>query len=70
MLYPSIDKMLTIVDSKYKLVHVASKRSKDMLETNHFQMHVNEYVNTKELGRAMEELNNDLIKIIQKDEKN
>jgi len=32
MLNPSIDKLLTIVDSKYKLVHVASIRSKEMLE--------------------------------------
>ncbi len=68
MLYPSIDKLLTIVDSKYKLVHVASKRSKDMLETGHYQVPVNEYSNKKELGRAMEELNNDLIKITKKDE--
>ena len=37
MLYPSIDKLLNIVDSKYKLVHVASQRSKQMLETGHFQ---------------------------------
>ena len=38
MLYPSIDKLLNIVDSKYMLVHVASQRSKQMLENNHFQM--------------------------------
>ena len=38
MLYPSIDKLLNIVDSKYKLVHVASFRSKQMLENKHFQL--------------------------------
>ena len=38
MIYPSIDKLLNIVDSKYKLVHVASKRSKEMIENNHFQL--------------------------------
>ena len=43
MLYPSIDKLLNIVDSKYKLVHVASIRSKQMLENNHYQMKENEY---------------------------
>ncbi|MBQ8659730.1 MAG: DNA-directed RNA polymerase subunit omega, partial [Bacilli bacterium] len=32
MIYPSIDKMLNIVDSKYKLVHIASRRSRQMLE--------------------------------------
>ena len=36
MLYPSIDKLLNIVDSKYMLVHVASKRSKQMLEISHY----------------------------------
>ena len=44
MLYPSIDKLLNIVDSKYMLVHVASKRSKQMLETSHYQMRINDYV--------------------------
>ena len=38
MLYPSIDKILTKVESKYLLVHVISQRSKQMLEYNHFQM--------------------------------
>ena len=37
MLYPSIDKLLNIVDSKYKLVTVASKRSKQILENNHLK---------------------------------
>ena len=49
MLYPSIDKLLNIVDSKYILVHVSSKRSKQMLENRHFQMKAKEYVNNKEL---------------------
>ena len=48
MLYPSIDKLLNIVDSKYILVHVASIRSKQMLENRHFQMKENEYINKKE----------------------
>ena len=63
MLYPSIDKLLNIVDSKYMLVHVASKRSKQMLETNHFQMKENEYTNKKELGRDLEEVEKGLITI-------
>ena len=63
MLYPSIDKLLNIVDSKYKLVHVASIRSKQMLENNHFQMNEKDYKNKKELGRALEEVENGLIKI-------
>lgn len=66
MLYPSIDKLLNIVDSKYMLVHVAAKRSKEMLETSHYQMKINDYKSKKELGRALEELENGLIKIIKK----
>ena len=65
MIYPSIDKLLNIVDSKYKLVHVASFRSKEMLETKHFQMDEKDYKNKKELGRALEEVEKGLIKVIQ-----
>ena len=64
MLYPSIDKLLNIVDSKYKLVHIASRRSKQIMENKHFQMKENEYKSKKELGRALEELEKGLIKVI------
>ena len=63
MLYPSIDKLLNVVDSKYKLVHIASRRSKQMMENKHFQMNENEYKSKKELGRALEELEHGLIKV-------
>lgn len=63
MLYPSIDKMLNIVDSKYKLVHIISRRSKQMIENKHYQMKENEYKSKKELGRALEELEHGLIKV-------
>ncbi len=63
MIYPSIDKLLNIVDSKYKLVHVTSQRSKQMLENNHYQMRENEYTAKKPIGRALEELEKGLIKI-------
>ncbi len=64
MLYPSIDKLLNVVDSKYILVHVSSKRSKQMLENRHFQMREKDYVNKKELGRALEEIEKGLVKVI------
>ena len=64
MLYPSIDKLLNIVDSKYKLVHIASRRSKQMMENKHFQMKENEYKSKKELGSPLEELEKGLIKVI------
>ena len=62
MLYPSIDKLLNVVDSKYILVHVASKRSKQMLERRHFQMRQKDYVN--KLGRALEEIEKGLVKLL------
>ena len=35
MIYPSIDKLLNIVDSKYELVHIAARRSKEISETGY-----------------------------------
>ena len=62
-MHPSVDKILNIVDSKYKLVHIVSRRSKQMLENKHFQMKQNEYVNKKDIGRALEEVEKGLITI-------
>lgn len=61
MLFPSIDKLLNIVDSKYKLVHIAATRSKQMSENKHYQMKESEYSNKKEIGRSLEELEKGLI---------
>ncbi len=63
MLYPSIDKLLNIVDSKYKLVHIAARRSKQMLEYKHYQMKEKEYFSKKTIGRALEEVEKGLIKV-------
>lgn len=63
MLYPSIDKILNVVDSKYALVYVVSNRSKDMIKTKHYQMDENEYKSSKPIGRALEEVYEDLIHI-------
>lgn len=63
MIYPSIDKLLTIVDSKYKLVHIAARRSKQMKEHNHYQMKEKDYKSVREIGRSLEELEKGLIKI-------
>ena len=64
MLYPSIDKLLNAVDSKYMLVHIASIRSKQMHDTNHYQMNEKDYVSKKEIGRALEETEKGLIKVV------
>jgi len=63
MIYPSIDKLLTIVDSKYILVYIASTRSKQMLKNNYYQMPEKSYKSVKTIGRALEELNENLIHV-------
>lgn len=61
MIYPSIDKLLNKVGSKYLLVNLVSKRVKQMEETNHYQLKGNEYVSKKNIGKALEEISKDLI---------
>lgn len=63
MIYPSIDKLLNIVDSKYELVHIAARRSKEISRTNHLQMTENEYKCKKNIGRALEEVCEELLTV-------
>lgn len=63
MIYPSIDKLLSQVGSKYLLVNVVAKRSKEMEERKHYQMKEFEYDSKKNIGRALEEISKDLIHI-------
>lgn len=63
MIYPSIDKLLTKVGSKYLLVHIAARRSKEISETKHYQMKEENYKSKKNIGRALEEVMEDLIQI-------
>ena len=69
MIYPSIDKLLNVVDSKYRLVHLAALRSDDIRENNNLQKNEEDYVSKKNIGRALEEVADNLIIIKQKDEK-
>ena len=64
MIYPSIDKLLTQVGSKYLLVNLVSKRVKEMKETEHLQMKEQEYKSQKEIGKALEEVSKGLIHLI------
>ena len=63
VIYPSIDKLLNKVGSKYLLVNLVFKRAREMEETEHYQMKENEYVSKKNIGRALEEIANNLIHI-------
>ncbi len=63
MIYPSIDKILNVIDSKYELVHIISKRSKEMARTGHYQMPEYNYISKKNLGRALEEIESGLLTV-------
>ena len=63
MIYTSIDKLLNIVDSKYKLVHISARRSKQMSKEGYLQMPESEYKCKKNIGRALEEVSEGLIKV-------
>ena len=63
MIYPSIDKLLNQIGSKYLLVNLISKRVDDMEKNNNYQMRDNEYVSKKNIGKALEEVSKDLIHI-------
>lgn len=67
MIYPSIDKLLNQVGSKYLLVNIVSKRVREMREKGHFQLKENEYVSKKEIGRALEEISRELVHINKED---
>ena len=59
VIYPSIDKMLLIIDSKYKLVHVAAKRARQIDEDKYYQL--KKYKSKKSIGKALEEVAENLI---------
>lgn len=59
MLFPSIDKLMEKVDSKYVLVTVAAKRARQLREVNNLQLEKPK--STKFVGQALEELHADLL---------
>lgn len=63
MIQPSIDKLLNKVGSKYLLVNLVSKRVKEIEENEFYQMKENEYKSTKPIGRALEEIAKDLVRL-------
>jgi len=61
MIYPSIDKLLNQVGSKYLLVNVVSKRAHEIEETNYYQLKETDYVSKKPIGRALEEVSKEKV---------
>ncbi|WP_428908707.1 DNA-directed RNA polymerase subunit omega [Niallia sp. Krafla_26] len=57
MLDPSIDSLMTKIDSKYSLVSVAAKRARK-LQLSEPPL-LNKYVSHKSVGKALEEINAD-----------
>ena len=56
VIYPSIDKLLNLIDSKYELVHLAAKRSYDIKHNDNLQMPKDKYRSKKNIGKALEEI--------------
>ena len=54
MLYPSIDRLLEKIDSKYSLVSVAAKRARVMQQKRDERLP--KYVSYKCVGKALEEI--------------
>jgi DNA-directed RNA polymerase subunit omega len=63
VIYPSIDLLLNKVGSKYLLVNIVARRAKEMSEKKNYQLKEKDYVSKKEIGRALEEISEGLIKI-------
>ena len=68
MIYPSIDKLLNIVDSKYELVHIAARRSKQISKDGYLQMPEKNYKCAKNIGRALEEVSEGLFEVKKRSE--
>lgn len=63
MIYPSIDKIISQVGSKYLLVNIVSKRVQELKQKKNYQLKEEEYNSSKEIGRTLEEISKDLIYI-------
>ncbi|AQW22009.1 DNA-directed RNA polymerase subunit omega [Lentilactobacillus curieae] len=61
LLYPSVDKLLEKIDSRYSLIALASKRAHE-LDAGAKPL-LNEYKSQKSVGKALEEIEAGLLKI-------
>ncbi|MBD8003967.1 DNA-directed RNA polymerase subunit omega [Bacillus norwichensis] len=59
MLYPSIDKLMNVIDSKYSLVTVAAKRARKLQEENNPQLE--KYKSHKFVGKSLEEIHSGVL---------
>ncbi|WP_033543690.1 DNA-directed RNA polymerase subunit omega [Planococcus sp. CAU13] len=66
MLYPSVDKLKSQIDSKYSLVALASKRARQLHE--HGDDKLASYVSAKPVGKALEEIAEGALTQVHQDE--
>lgn len=62
MLYPSIDKLLERINSKYSLVTVSARRARE-LQNADAEIDEEKYKSHTHVGRALEEIEAGLLKI-------
>lgn len=65
MRYPSIDKLLEVSDSKYKLVLASAERAKEIQENNETLTETSCF---KPVGRALEEIYSGDVRILEEEE--
>ncbi|MBS4193930.1 DNA-directed RNA polymerase subunit omega [Lederbergia citri] len=61
MLYPSIDKLMKVIDSKYSLVTIASRRARNMQDEENPKLE--HYRSHKFVGKALEEIYGGVLKL-------
>ncbi|MBS4217804.1 DNA-directed RNA polymerase subunit omega [Bacillus sp. FJAT-49711] len=61
MLYPSIDKLMNVIDSKYSLVTISARRARNFQEEENPKME--KYRSHKYVGKALEEIYGGIIKL-------
>jgi len=61
MLYPSIDKLMNVIDSKYSLVTVVARRARQFQKDEDPKL--DKYVSYKYVGKALEEINDGVLQV-------
>ncbi len=67
MIYPSIDKLLNVIGSKYQLVHIAANRSREIKHKGNLQMPKDKYKSYKNIGKSLEEVVEGMISLKKND---
>ncbi|MBW8351798.1 DNA-directed RNA polymerase subunit omega [Bacillus sp. IITD106] len=61
MLYPSIDKLMNVIDSKYSLVTIAARRARNFQDEENPKLE--HYRSHKFVGKALEEIYGGVLKL-------